>query len=75
MGMIGFLAFLVQKLWPKNGKKIREIPRKPFGDNLLNKQWGYFETTISSMRAFRYIAHADSMSGHQVITIQNLCLA
>jgi len=33
-GLIGFLAFLVQKLWPNKSKKIREIPRNPFGDYL-----------------------------------------
>jgi len=31
---------------------------------------GYFETTISSMRAFRWcIAHANSMCAHRVTTI------
>ena len=36
--------------------------RNPFGDNLSNKQWGYFETTNSSMRGFRWcIAHANSI--------------
>ena len=33
-GLIGFLAFRVQKLLSKKGKKIREIPRNPFGDYL-----------------------------------------
>jgi len=37
---------------------------------------GYFETEISSMRAFGWcIAHANSMCARRVITIQNLCNA
>ena len=48
-GLIGFLMFLVRKLWPKKSRNVGKIPRNPFGDNLKNKQWGYFET-ISSMR-------------------------
>ena len=41
-----------------------------------NKQWGYFKTKISSVRAFRWcIAGANSMCAHQDITIQYLCHA
>jgi len=28
-GLIGFLAFLVQKLWPKKGKKLGKSPEIP----------------------------------------------
>ena len=39
-----------------------------------NKQWGYFKTKISSVRAFRCcVAHANSMCARRDITIQNLC--
>jgi len=41
-----------------------------------NKQWGYFKTKISSVRAFRWcIAHDNSMCACRVITIQNVCHA
>ena len=43
---------------------------------MKNKQCGYFQTSISSMRAFRWcIAHANRMCAHRVITIQHFCHA
>jgi len=57
-----------------------EILGKTFMGRLIqkkqNKQWGYFKTKISSLRAFKWcIAYANSMCAHRVIAIQNLCHA
>jgi len=69
------------KNWWKGTKRVKvsfhwNQRQKLCGMFVQNKQWGYFETKMSSVGAFsRCIAHADSMCARQVITIENLCHA
>jgi len=69
------------KNWWKGTKRVKvwlhwNQRQKLCGTFVQNKQWGYFKTKMSSVRAFsRYISHADSICARQVITIENLCHA
>jgi len=42
---MGFLAFLVPKLWPNVRKLIREIPTNPIGNSY--KIWGRLAITLA----------------------------